>query len=387
VGFTIESMTQTARATGDDEVIREDCRKICGEHPGCAGFNYMRMDHPRRAWRGWCAFRWAIADPDFKGNEDSKRECWAKTDKEYKPHVTDPANSTEPLAVGAGGSSQQSSAQASTVIVTMVTNLNAESTRFFNSVAKFEPSATVWVASTSAVAPKIKKTFPHLKIKARTVLDKYQGPSAKYRTWLEEHNLWTPLQMEKAKILRAALKEEGVLNGAWYLDGDTVLFGRLPRVDAKFAVGVSKQGISWRHELEYGVYNGGCVFVRNTTVLDVWEEVFPFEKKRPCCKDQTSLEKVAAAFKDSAVELGCGTNVGWWRFSASTQVPAKTTYRKLQCMHGKIMHEGCNEEINSMHYHVADYEGAPLRPYVERMLRDCKHPALDLVRSSYMSQR
>lgn len=266
----------------------------------------------------------------------------------------------------------QGRAEAPVVITTMVTDLKSEQRRFFGSVALFEPNATIWVASTTKAAQEVKNAFPLLHIKTSVILDRYQGYS---RGGLTRFKLWLPFQMEKARILRTALQAEGH-TGSWYLDSDMFLLARLPRIDAP--LGLSDHRIDPQIEAQYGKWNGGCVFVKSTEALSAWEQAAPHARS-DCCEDQTALEDVARKFSGRFAEVGCGTDVGWYRFAAGTTKRA-ASHSRIQCVNGKVMYEGCHEEIRSFHYHVTDKE---MRLYVEKALRDCHHPALPIVLASY----
>jgi len=271
---------------------------------------------------------------------------------------------------------EQGASEARVAIATMVTVLNPEHHRLFRSIALFEPTATIWVSSTTEAERKIRSIFPMLRIKTAVALDRFQGHS---RAQLTSKNMWLPLQMEKASILRTALEAEGVAKGAWYLDPDMFLLAPLPRLDAQ--LGLSHHRIHPEQEAMFGKWNGGCIFVRSLDVLNYWEKAAP-KARSGCCQDQTSLEDVARKFKSTLQEVGCGTDVGWFRFTDRTTKQA-ASHSRIQCVAGKVMYEGCQEEIRSFHYHVSDKDGSPMRPHVEKALRDCKHPVLPIVLNSY----
>lgn len=254
--------------------------------------------------------------------------------------------------------------------------IHADAKRFFTSVALFEPDATVLVATSTTAAAQIKKAFPSLSIRTYAMLDAYQGHD---RGDMVSSHLWASFNLVKSTILRKALAEAGGA-GAWYMDADTFLLAPLPRVSAK--VGLSDQRVPPNVVASYGRYNSGLLFVRSTDVLDVWEQAVP-HARNPDARDQTALEDVWRLFSSEGqvVELGCGMDVGWYRFAGSAQFYDQ--YDKIKCRDGKVQYDGCNEEIKTMHYHAHDIEGDRMRPAVERVLRDCKHPALSFVLESY----
>ena len=47
----------------------------------------MKLNHQNASWKGLCAFRTLIPDPD-SGAADTNRECWVKgTGKFFKKHT------------------------------------------------------------------------------------------------------------------------------------------------------------------------------------------------------------------------------------------------------------------------------------------------------------
>ena len=276
-----------------------------------------------------------------------------------------------PAAPEGGAGVQQEGA----VITTLITKFSAEQARFFNSIKRFEPDATVYVSCSTDVAAAIQKASVGCckKLQLEVRLDRYVGLS---RAQMERQGIWTKFQMEKAAILRIALKNER-RRGAWYMDGDMFLLAPMPRIAAE--VGLSHHRCSPNVTERVGTYNGGCVFFRSEVALTAWEQAAP-DARTKCCKDQTSLEDVAWKFKSSFQEVGCSVNVGWWRIDPESN-NGYTQIDRLRCTQGQVQFDGCT--IQSMHYHIGDRQTELIGPALDKVVRECNHPVLPILLESY----
>jgi len=264
--------------------------------------------------------------------------------------------------------SEENSRTDDVALCTMSNGFSPELQRLLHSIELFNPKAQVYVGTTTAMDAELKKAFPSLKLDSRPIMDKYTGLN---RDQMTEKHLWTQMNSEKTEILRAALKAGHA--GAWYIDADAYLLAPLPAMGAS-ALFLSPHLTNDYTNKNVGSYNGGCLFVRNTDVLDEWKRVAPSARSK-CCQDQTALEALATKFH--AANMSCGVNVGWYQMNKRLNPEGVDLYDKFSCKSGSVFFKDC--PVVSMHYHATQYDNHFLAEHLKSAMEKCNHPMVEFV--------
>ncbi len=148
----------------------------------------------------------------------------------------------------------------------------------------------------NSMNPKIK-----LNLYLNTCLNKY---SNKNRQNMVIEGIWDEFQMQKAEVIRYALKTE---NDTMFLDSDILFFNPINIIDKTKEIGVSPHFTKKSNTDEVGYYNGGCLWTKNKNVPDDWIEF----TKTSRYHDQASIEELAKKY--SYQEFGEEINYMPWR--------------------------------------------------------------------------
>ena len=148
----------------------------------------------------------------------------------------------------------------------------------------------------NSMNPKIK-----LNLYLNTCLNKY---SNKNRQNMVIEGIWDEFQMQKAEVIRYALKTE---NDTMFLDSDILFFNPINIIDKTKEIGVSPHFTKKSNTDEVGYYNGGCLWTKNKNVPDDWIEF----TKTSRYHDQASIEDLAKKY--SYQEFGEEINYMPWR--------------------------------------------------------------------------
>merc|ERR1712113_1128649 len=121
---------------------------------------------------------------------------------------------------------------------------------------------------------------------------------------------------------------------------------------------------------QHGAFDPGCIFVRNSAVLDEWEHSAS-NVKSDCCQHQLALDVVAERFQ--SVDMSCGMNVGVYQLRKGFNEEGRDLFDRVTCSHDRIMFKDC--EIAAMKFSIDDEEMVSrLRPYLTGALTKCNSP-------------
>ncbi|KAH8073369.1 voltage-gated potassium channel [Aureococcus anophagefferens] len=149
-----------------------------------------------------------------------------------------------------------------------------------------------FAVATMASAP----SLPELELFVRT-LARFDGSRPLYvavdaaaGAWLRAQTFMAAvaLGLEKTTVMEAALDAGHA--GVLFADADVIWLSPLPAMGPE-ALGVSRCLCSKHTERRYGRYNGGMVFARNASVLDVWRRASVGSRYY----EQSALEDVVRA--------------------------------------------------------------------------------------------
>jgi len=190
---------------------------------------------------------------------------------------------------------------------------------------------------------------------------------------------WREFNMKKASILERALIRGH--EGALFMDADTFLLAPLPKLGPE-ALGLSPHHIIPQKLEEFGEFNGGFVFVRDTKVLKSWQELAPVARGT-CCQDQTALDGLARKFKHFA--FPSGVNVGWYQMVSRLSGSQQDLFDQIKCQNGQIVFK--DRPVVSFHGHIFPNPTAAnpqhafqkeelhdFSKHVQKALEDCRHP-------------
>ena len=155
----------------------------------------------------------------------------------------------------------------------------------------------------NSMNPKIK-----LNLYLNTCLNKY---SNKNRQNMVIEGIWDEFQMQKAEVIKYALKTE---NDTMFLDSDILFFNPINIIDKTKEIGVSPHFTKKSNTDEVGYYNGGCLWTKNKNVPDDWIEF----TKTSRYHDQASIEDLAKKY--SYQEFGEEINYMPWRIIVGEKI-------------------------------------------------------------------
>lgn len=258
-------------------------------------------------------------------------------------------------------------------LTTVMNHFGLDERRLLASVSLFMPEAAVYVACTSNMVEPLRRAFPQLELRPLPILDEYRGMGRKR---LHERGLWVRFMMKKINLMELALDEGH--DGAWSMEGDTFLLAPLPVVSA--AVALSRHRIRPAAGAGFGEWNDGYSFFRSREALRTWKRASEALGQQSFLQ-QGALREVAQRHATEMAELGCGVDVGVSRMDPRLNLDREPLYDRIHCANGSVMFQDC--AIISGHWHVADTRGLAARPFMERALRECRHPLLKSWLESY----
>lgn len=189
---------------------------------------------------------------------------------------------------------------------------------FVKTLEQWHPDATLYVFTDTKTQP---ESVEHsCKIITKVCLDAYTGKSRKIMEKTKGKvydSMWKEFMYEKANILRwifelkPSLKDTGV----WLMDTDIIHLAPLPEIPAGKTLALCPHYINSNDENLYGHYNGGYLWLKDPSLLDVWCEA----GKTSRFFEQSALEDIAEKAKDTLYEFPIQVNFGWWRMFQGTE--------------------------------------------------------------------
>lgn len=192
---------------------------------------------------------------------------------------------------------------------------------FVKTLAMWHTDAELFVFTDAATDSHIRAIRSPLKINTRTALTKYTGLDRKTMEAMDGEvyaTRWTDFMYEKANVLQWMFEATGGReNGLWFLDADITFLAPLPAVPPWATVALSPHYIRTVDEMRFGKYNGGFMWIKDQTLLEVWRSAGHSSR----FYEQSALEAVAAAATGGLFEFPIQVNFGWWRMYQATDSP------------------------------------------------------------------
>jgi hypothetical protein len=177
------------------------------------------------------------------------------------------------------------------------------------------------------------------KIKLDLILEiKLEKYSNKNREQMENENIWSDFQMEKARVISYSLQYS---SNTLFLDSDIIFFNAINCIDKSKDMALSPHYIKKSACDLYGYYNGGILWVNKKGITDDWIE---FTKKSRYY-DQASIEELAKKYNFQI--LGPEINITPWRlFHVDNKI---NVIKKIKCDKNNIYYN--NKQIVFIHTH------------------------------------
>ncbi len=247
----------------------------------------------------------------------------------------------------------------SPLIATIVTGAQAlkEFQLLLHTLEQWEPQAEVFVLTDTPTSRLITAVKSRMRLHMRIGLDAYSGltrkdmearSGMKYATAFHDYAMEKTTCMEWIFTVRPAEAKAG---GVWFLDADICLLAPLPVLPTSACIALSPHYIRPVDESRYGHYNAGMIWMRDSTLLDVWRRAAYGSR----FYEQAALEAVATAAAEELVELPIQDNFGWRRYLQSADAPpviqSRIGYNRTLVGCG-LTYEG--KVLNSLHTHWDD---------------------------------
>ena len=158
--------------------------------------------------------------------------------------------------------------------------------------------------------------------------------------------MWSDFQMQKAEIIRLALKNEP---DTLFLDADMLILDVIDDIDVSKQIGVSPHFMMKKKTKGAGYYNGGMLWTNQKSLPDNWIKF----TKTSRYYDQASIEDLVKIY--DKFEFDENYNIGWWRWKIDQNEKLKNNftisknknqilYKKKPC---KILHTHFNRKSNN----------------------------------------
>lgn len=230
---------------------------------------------------------------------------------------------------------------------------------------KFE--LPIYILCDSRVFKKLqlcKKLFTTLKIFEFNKLDKYTNEN---RDTMTQKGIWTEFMLKKCDIIDIALEKH---ENTMMCDSDFIFLN-------KFNINTDKDILLSNHEVnnnistKYGVYNGGCLYVKHKGFTKWWREE---TLKDTRYFEQKVLETSVKHFNHGV--LGNEHNFGWWRLYMHKNNNTDQLEKRFSIKNKKVYFD--NTPLVSFHTHILGKLGmmVKFRKFILDLLKDSEHGQL-----------
>lgn len=227
---------------------------------------------------------------------------------------------------------------------------------FVKTLAMWHSDAELFVYTDTATEMHIRSLKTPLKINTRPALTEYTGLDRKMMEAMDGAiytTLWTDFMYEKANVLQWMFESTGgaAENGLWFLDADITFLAPLPTIPTYATVALSPHYIRTVDEMRFGKYNGGFMWMKDQTLLEVWRSAGHGSR----FYEQSALESVASAAAGGLYEFPIQVNFGWWRmFQASDAPPAIQSRFGFNRFDKSVGLRYADQPLQSIHTHWRD---------------------------------
>lgn len=196
---------------------------------------------------------------------------------------------------------------------------------FVKTLAMWHTDAELFVFTDTATESHIKAIKTPIKIHTRPTLTKYSDKDRKTMEAMSGEvyaTLWTDFMYEKAAVLQWIFEiyptlAEGSGAGAWFMDADITFLAPIQAPPAWATVALSPHYIRTADEMRFGKYNGGYLWIKDQSLLEVWRVAGHSSH----FYEQSALEAVSCAAAGGLFEFPIQVNFGWWRMFQSSDAP------------------------------------------------------------------
>ncbi len=254
------------------------------------------------------------------------------------------------------------------IIATLATAKAIKDLRIFlESLAIFNTKPpTVYIYCDSTVA-KTKFSYPG-KLVFNPVLDTYTEFNRQEMERIPgKHfkSLWFDFMTEKINLIRWVFSIEPLTkeNGVLFCDADICFMRSLPIIPMNALLALSPHGIREEDTAKYGLYNGGYVWMLDSSFADKWWEACSSAR----FYEQSALEDVAMSVKIGELyEFPPTENYGWWRLWQGIDTPE--TLKKAWSIFRSPENAGIlidGEVLGSVHTHFHEKNDSATQKFNE----------------------
>lgn len=172
------------------------------------------------------------------------------------------------------------------------------------SIGVHHPNIPVYIMCDQITKNEISELTPSPNIQIRWFieLDKYSNYNRKQ---MEKHGIFTEFLLNKAKIMKYALKKE---KDTLFLDNDIIIINPIQNIKSGTKLGVSKQYLVKESLEETGYYNAGMLWTCSKSVCDDWIKYTHTSRYF----EQAAIENLVNKY--SHFDFGEEYNVQCWRY-------------------------------------------------------------------------
>ena len=183
---------------------------------------------------------------------------------------------------------------------------------FIKTLETWHPNAVLYVLTDSKT--NLSSVQRKCKINTKITLDAYAGKTRKVMEKMPGKvydTLFKDFTYEKANVLRWMFEAQPSLKdtGVWLMDADIVHLAPLPDIPKTATLALCPHYINSQDEALYGHYNAGMLWLKDSSLINVWCEA----GKTSRFFEQASLEVIAEKAKATLYEFPVQVNFGWWR--------------------------------------------------------------------------
>tara|TARA_Y100000590_G_scaffold271259_1_gene304550 strand:+ start:1201 stop:2040 length:840 start_codon:yes stop_codon:yes gene_type:complete len=177
------------------------------------------------------------------------------------------------------------------------------------------------------------------------LLDTYAN---KNRQEMEQLGIWTEFMLKKCDIIDIVLKKKNVKD-VLFTDADICFLNELPIIHKnKYVVGASPHFIKKVDTDKYGYYNGGFLWVGDSTITTKWRTY----TKTSRFFEQASIEDIMKEYQPHSFEFPIQNNFGWWRLF-QCECPQDRVKQFTVCIYsGEVYYQ--NKPLRSIHTHLTE---------------------------------
>jgi hypothetical protein len=244
----------------------------------------------------------------------------------------------------------------------------------------FEDDIIIFILCDTFVKYEISSCTYKNKIVLYNELDRYDL-NRDFQQESDKKMYWIDFMLEKTTIMKYALEQT---SNTLFLDSDIVLLNSLPIIPNKdYDVMLSPHYIKTDHENEFGIYNGGYIYVKNKDFPDWWKKM-TYELMGKVYMEQGTLDYAYQQFIVGLFEIT--DNFGYWKASIEDDNNVLSRKSLLHYDDNNLKYE--NNILNSVHTHFFNnpkygHEYNYVLPFNKIIINNLKHTKNDKLKNIY----